>query len=249
MRLLLLNPNTTGALTERLARSVQTVLPPDVTLVPVTASEGFAYISSRAEAQIAGAGVLSIIAERQDDVDAAVIAAFGDPGLTATRELFDLPITGMTEAAMLTACAMGARFAFVTFSRTLAPWYSEQVARAGLESRFAGVHALSEGFGSISNVAEEMRAALLDLCKSVAAEADVLIIAGAPIAGLAPEIQAEVPAILLDPVQAAALQAIALWRLRPGGSDRGSFARPPAKPGTGLPKALGDWMAGNAGGA
>ncbi len=29
-----------------------------------------------------------------------VIAAFGDPGLIAARELFDLPIVGMAEAAM-----------------------------------------------------------------------------------------------------------------------------------------------------
>jgi Asp/Glu/hydantoin racemase len=70
----------------------------------------------------------------------------------------------------------------------------------------------------------------------------VLILAGAPIAGLAETIAADVPAILVDPVQAAVLQAVALFRLRPQGADLGSFARPPGKPGTGLPTALASWF-------
>ncbi|MCB1376503.1 MAG: hydrogenase expression protein HupH, partial [Rhodobacteraceae bacterium] len=102
MKLLILNPNTTEALTDRLAASAARVLPDDAQIVCATATRGFPYISSRAEAQIAGAEALAILASLQGEYDAAVIAAFGDPGLTAARELFDRPVTGMSEAAMLT---------------------------------------------------------------------------------------------------------------------------------------------------
>ena len=243
MRLLLLNPNTTQALTDRLASSAAAVLPPDVELLPATATKGFPYISSRAEAQIAGAAVLETMADRHGSVDAVAIAAFGDPGLCAARELFDLPVTGMAEASMILSLSFGERFAFVTFSPALIPWYAEQVARVGLTARFAGAFVPQEDFGSVSDVAAEMRAPLVRTCLRAAASADVLILAGAPIAGLAAEIAGEVPAILMDPVQAAVLQAVALYRMRPEGANLGSFARPPGKSGTGIAPALAGWMA------
>lgn len=244
MRLLLLNPNTTEALTQRLARSAATVLPADVELLAMTARQGFPYISSRAEAQIAGAAVLDLLAQHEGRFDAAVIAAFGDPGLSAARELFDLPVTGLSEAAMLAALALGERFAFVTFSPRLTPWYEEQVTRAGLGMRFAGTFTPDAAFGSIAAVAEEMRAPLVETCRRAAAHADILILGGAPIAGLAGDIADEVPAVLLDPVKAAVLQAVSLHRLRPSGADKGSYARPPAKDSTGLSPALARRIAG-----
>ena len=244
MRLLMINPNTTEALTQRLAASVSAVIPPDVTLLPVTANQGFAYISSRAEAQIAGAHVLETLAERQADCDAALIAAFGDPGLLAARELFDLPVSGMTEASMMMALSLGQRFAFVTFSTHLAPWFEEQVRLAGLEGRFAGVFTPTESLKAISDVAEDLREPLVATCLRAASEADVLILAGAPIAGLAKEIKSEVPRVLIDPVQAAALQAVAQYRLFPQGASKGSFARPPSKPSSGLSQSLSHWIAG-----
>lgn len=242
MRLLLVNPNTTEALTQRLAASVASVLPQDVVLTATTADKGFPYISSRAEAQIAGAQVLDTLAARQGSYDAAIIAAFGDPGLLAARELFDCPVMGMTEASMGMALSLGQRFAFVTFARTLAPWYDEQVRLAGLEGRFAGTWTPTETFSAISQVAEDLRAPLVDTCLRAAENADVLILAGAPIAGLAPDISDQVPRILIDPVQAAALQAIAHARLCPRGACCGTLARPPGKPNTGLPSALGSWI-------
>jgi Asp/Glu/hydantoin racemase len=242
MRLLLINPNTTRALTDRLAASASQVLENDVELLAVTAERGFPYISSRSEAQIAGAEVLATLARQAPDADAAIIAAFGDPGLRAARELFDVPVAGMTEASMLAACSLGDRFAFVTFTPALGPWYLEQVRAAGLDARFAGIHAPDGRFGDIATVAEDMRTVLAETCHVAARTADVLILAGAPIAGLAPLIRDEVPAILIDPVQAAVLNAVGQWRLAPRGADRGSFARPPAKPSTGLAASLARWI-------
>ena len=245
MRLMLLNPNTTQDLTDRLAASASRVLPDDVELLPVTATSGFPYISSRAEAQIAGAAVLELLADRAGSFDAVAIAAFGDPGLHAARELFDVPVTGMSEASMLMSMSLGERFAFVTFSPRLIPWYAEQVTLAGLDKRFAGAFAPDEGFGSILDVTADLRAPLMRTCLRAAASADVLILAGAPIAGLAGDIADAVPAILADPVQAAALQAVALHRMRPMGANLGSFIRPPGKASTGIAPALAKWIAMN----
>ncbi len=87
MRLLMINPNTTDAMTETMARVARGVAGPGVEILPLTAETGFPYISSRAEAQIGGAAVLEMIAAHRTEVDAVIIAAFGDPGLAAAREM------------------------------------------------------------------------------------------------------------------------------------------------------------------
>jgi allantoin racemase len=240
MRVLLLNPNTSTAITERLARAARRVAAPDTTLIPLTAPRGMPYISSRAEAQIGGAIALEMLAEHELQADAAILAAFGDPGLYGARELFDIPVVGLAEAAMLTACMLGRRFAIVTFAGTLTSWYEDCVEMHGLCSRCAGIRTLSDVFGSVADVADEKESELVELMTETASEAraDVLILGGAPLAGLADRVMERVPVPLVDPVQAAIKQAEALVRLGPRKARLGSFRRPPAKETVGVPDAL-----------
>src|SRR5262245_10818113 len=240
MRILLLNPNTSDRITDRLAAAASMVASPGTTLVPLTAPRGVPYISSRAESQIGGAIALEMLAEHQAEADAAILAAFGDPGLFGARELFDMPVVGLAEAAMLTACMLGRSFAIVTFAGTLASWYEDCVAIYGLAGRCAGIRALSGTFASVEAVADEKEAELVYLMSQTASEAnaDVLILGGAPLAGLAHRIKARIPVPLVDPVQAATKQAEALVALMPKKAETGTFRRPPAKETVGLPDAL-----------
>lgn len=239
MKVLLLNPNMTVAVTERLERAAREVLAAGTILATATAPRGFPYISSRAEAQIAGAIVLEMLAEREGSYDAAIIAAFGDPGLFGARELFDRPVIGMSEAAMLTACMLGKRFGIVSFAAQMRPWYEECVESHGLSGRCAGVFCLREAFTSITDVASEKRDALVALAReAIGAGADVIILAGAPLAGLARTVAADIPVPLVDQVQAAIKQAETLASLSPRKANAGGFRRPPAKPNHGLAAAL-----------
>src|SRR5205823_4648961 len=110
MKILLLNPNTSVEVTDLLVSAGRAAAAPGTELIPLTAPRGVPYIASRAEAQIGGTIALEMLAEHQHDADAAIIAAFGDPGLFGARELFDIPVVGMAEGAMLTACMLGRRF-------------------------------------------------------------------------------------------------------------------------------------------
>ena len=142
MNILLLNPNTRADITDLMLKVGQRAAAPGTSLTPLTAPRGVPYISTRAEAQIGGAVALEMLAERHREFDGAIIAAFGDPGLFAARELFDLPVVGMAEAAMLTACMAGRRFGLVTFARALGPWFEECVRSHGLWERCAGIRML-----------------------------------------------------------------------------------------------------------
>jgi allantoin racemase len=240
VKILLLNPNTTSAVTELLHAAGTQVASPGTKLVAMTARRGVPYIATRAEAQIGGAIALEMLAEASTDIDAAIIAAFGDPGLFGARELFDIPVVGLAEAAMLTACMVGQRFSIVTFARALAPWYQECVALHGLGARCAGVRTLDDGFRSIADVQAEKEDMLVTLANRAVERdgADVVILSGAPLAGLASKVSHRIPVPVIDPIAAAVRQAETLAVLKLRKPIAGTFRRPDAKATIGLAEPL-----------
>ncbi len=239
MRILLVNPNTTAAMTEGMVRVARAVAPA-ADVVPLTADRGFPYIANRAEAQIAGAIALEMIAAHADGADAAIIAAFGDPGLPAAREVFDFPVVGMAQAALGSAAMLGDSIAIATFSPALRRWYEDSARDAGLGARFVGVSAPAAHAGPPPANSPATRQLLGELCTRAVDElgADVVILGGAPLAGLAAELQPDVRALLIDPVGAAVAQAAALVSItHPAGFARRP-GRPLPKPTDGLPPSL-----------
>ena len=240
MRILMINPNTTESVTQRMLAAGRHAAAPATELVPLTAPRGVPYVATRTEAQIGGTIVLEMLAEHHAGSDAAIIAAFGDPGLMAARELFDLPVIGLAEAAMLTACMLGRAFSIVTFARALGPWYRECVALHGLTSRLASIRMLDGTFRSISDVQEEKEELLVSLANKAVYEdeADVVIFAGGPLAGLADRVKDRIPVPVVDQAAAAVKLAEALCALKPRKAQAGTFRRPDAKATTGLAGAL-----------
>ncbi len=146
---------------------------------------------------------------------------------------------------MLTACMLGARFAIVTFAQALEPWYRECVESHGLERRCAGVPALGGAFRSIGDVQREKEDLLVELALRAVEEdrADVVVLAGAPLAGLAPRVAERIPVPVVDCVAASVKQTEALIALRPRKATRGTYRRPDPKDSTGLAPALAAWIA------
>lgn len=110
----------------------------------------------------------------------------------------------------------------------------------GLRSRLAGIRMLDGSFASVSDVQEEKEAVLVELANRAVAEdeADVVILAGAPLAGLAARVRDRIPVPVVDQMAAAVKQAEALVALQPRKATAGTFRRPDAKPTLGLPAAL-----------
>lgn len=241
MRLLLVNPNMTAAMTRDMTAIAQSVAADRALVVPLTAPRGFPYIASRAEAQLAGGIALEMIAENLEGADAVIMAAFGDPGLRGARELFDLPVVGMAEAAMMSACMLGERFSIVTFSPVMRRWYLDCVTDSGLMARCTGIRTPDDHPLDVSGVRERLRDDLALLARRAVEEdgADVVILGGAPLAGLAETIADSVPGIVIDPISAATAQAIALASVTTRAGFAGRACKPVAKPSTGLCLALG----------
>ncbi len=169
-----------------------------------------------------------------------IVAAFGDPGLGGLREALPCPVTGLTEAALASACLLGGRFSIVAISQRIRAWYRETVQHYGLESRLASIRALDETLADIGNVQGHQGERLVALAQRCVREdgADVIVLAGAPLAGLARSLAGQLPVPMVDGVSSAVRHAESMVALRPARAQAGSFGPLPVKPHRGLPDAI-----------
>jgi Asp/Glu/hydantoin racemase len=212
MRILVVNSNTTDSVTARIGAAAGAAASAGTEIEAVTAPFGLPLIVSRADWLVAGPATLAALAARRGQYDAAVIACFGDPGLDAAKELLDVPVLGISEAAFHAACMLGRRFGIVSFTAALRPMFEECLAHHGLAARCAGFRMGPAFAGDPGRVAEERRDMIVELCRASIEQdgAEVVILAGGPLAGLAPVIAPHVPVPLVDGTAAAVRLAEAL---------------------------------------
>lgn len=241
MKILLLNPNISENVTETMAAEARLSASAGTELATATARFGTLYVENRAEAAIAGHAVLEALAEHAGGCDAAIVAAFGDPGLAAARELLEIPVVGLAESAFLIAHTQGRRYSVVCLTPRLRTWYMECAAEHGLDGRMASTRALSVPVADITTAKQDLAGHLADECLRAVEEdgAEVVILGGGPIAGLAREIADRIPVPVLDGVSCAVKLAELLVALNLNQPQRGSFVRPASKPARGLSPGLG----------
>ena len=240
MKLLLINPNISESVSELIRQEAMRSASPGTQVRVATARFGVAYIETRFESLIGAYATAELAAEHHADVDAVVVAAFGDPGLGGLREALPIPVTGLTEAALASAHLLGHRFSIIAISQRIQAWYREVVDSYGFGARLASIRALDRPLSSIGGVQEEHAGALKALAERAVRDdgAEVIVLAGAPLAGLARSIKGELPVPVVDGVSSAVRHAESLVALQPGLARLGSFAPPPTKPNQGLSPAL-----------
>ena len=241
MRVLLINPNISDSVSDLIRAEAQRSAPPGTEIEVLTAPFGVAYIETRMEALIGAYATAQLAAEHHARFDAVVVAAFGDPGLGGLREALPIPVTGLTEAALASAHLLGHRISIIAISQRIQAWYREVVDSYGFGSRLASIRALDRPLSSIGGVQDEHAQALKALAERAVREdgAEVIVLAGAPLAGLARSLHGRLPVPVVDGVSSAVRHAETLVALQPGAARAGSFAPPPLKPHRGLPPAIG----------
>jgi Asp/Glu/hydantoin racemase len=240
VRLLLINPNISDSVSALIRSEAQRSASPATQITVLTAPFGVAYIETRFEALIGAYAAAQLAAEHHAGHDAVIVAAFGDPGLGGLREAMPVPVLGLTESALASACLLGHRFSIIAISQRIQAWYREIVEANGLVGRLASIRALNRPLASIDQVQDEHAGALRELCERAVTDdgAEVIVLAGAPLAGLARTLRGQLPVPVVDGVSSAVRHAETLVALAPGKAVRGSFAPPPVKPHRGLPEAI-----------
>jgi allantoin racemase len=240
MKLLLINPNISDSVSALIDAEARRSASPTTQITTLTAPFGVAYIETRFEALIGAYAAANLAAEHAGAHDAVVIAAFGDPGLAGLREALDIPVLGLTESALMSACMLGQRFSIVSISQRITAWYRETVAANGLLGRLASIRHLDRPLADVGRIQDDHGDRLVALCERAVDEdgADVIILAGAPLAGLARSVADRLPVPVVDGVSSAVRHAETLGALGTRPARGGSFAPPPHKANQGLPAAL-----------
>lgn len=231
MRLLLLNPNTSDFVTARVAATAQQCARPGTEVIAVTGPFGARVIGTRAELAIAQHATMEALAQHAGACDAVVLAVSYDTALYAAREMLAIPVVGITEAALLTACMLGTRTGVIMFGKRVLPLYQELATLYGLGQRVTGWRALESaapyGDGDQSEVDQMIVEAAHDLIERDGCE--VIVLAGAVMAGVPSRLQPRVPVPLVEGVSCAVAQAEMLVRQNFPKSRAGSLAALPGR--------------------
>jgi len=240
MRLLIANSNTSEFVTGRVADGARAAARPGTEIVAVTGRFGARVIGTRTELAVAEHATVELLAEHAPGCDAVVIAVSYDVALAAAREMLDIPVVGITEAALLTACMLGGRIGVVVFGSRVLPLYRELATRYGLSDRVAGWrvvdHSAPYAAGDQSEADALTVAAVRDLV--LRDHAEVVVLSGAVMAGVPARLQAQVDVPLLDGVNCAVRQAELLVDLGAIKPRTGSLAALPARELVGVSAAL-----------
>ncbi|NPV45251.1 MAG: aspartate/glutamate racemase family protein [Firmicutes bacterium] len=116
MLIKIINPNTTQSMTKSIEKAAKKYAGKDTEIIAVNPVMGPDSIETYYDEYLSVPGVLEEIikGDREERVDAFVIACFNDPGLYAARELTSKPVIGIAEAAITTAKFIAPCFSVVT---------------------------------------------------------------------------------------------------------------------------------------
>lgn len=140
MKIVIVNPNSTAAMTAKCGLAGQRVAGSGTKIVAVNPADSPASIQGYYDVALSTVPMLEEMA-RHADADAFVIACFDDTGLNAARCTTDKPVIGIGEAAFHMAAMISFRFSVVTTLRRSVPGIEDNLRNYGLAARCVKVRA------------------------------------------------------------------------------------------------------------
>lgn len=239
MRLLVVNPNTTASMTEKIAVAARNVAHADTEIIALNSRNGPPSIEGYFDEAMSVPGTIEIVRENPQ-ADAVVIACFDDTGLDAIRCITDAPVLGIGEAAFHTASFLAGKFSVVTTLSRSAPAIEHNLSRYGLASRCAKVRASEIPVLELENNSPSARERISTEIRRAIDEdrAEAIVLGCAGMADLADSLSAEYGLPVLDGVACAVSLCESLVRLGLKTSKLGGYALPVEKDSAGNPRHL-----------
>jgi allantoin racemase len=214
--ILVINPNSTEAVTEAIDKAVTPLrLAGGPEIVAVTLQEGPPGIESQCDADTVVVPLLRLIREQERAAAAFVIACFSDPGLHAAREVTERPVLGIAECGILWALTLGHRFGVIAILARSVPRHLRYIAAMGVKERLAGDLPIEMGVTALADERATLRR-LIEVGRRLRDQygADVLVMGCAGMARYRDALAEAVRIPVVEPTQAAV--AMALGRVRLG---------------------------------
>ena len=213
-RVVVINPNSTKAVTEGIDAALYPLRFSDGPQFDcITIEEGPKGIATQRQVDGVVAPLCKAITKESNSADAFVIACFSDPGLYSAREVTNKPVFGIGTSSFAQATLVGERFGIIAILEQSTVRQRRAVRLMGLESRYAG--SLSIGVGAEELEGDKVRDRMVEVGQTLIEThgADVLIMGCAGMACYRTYIERTLGVPVIDPSQAAAIQAMAAVRL------------------------------------
>ena len=205
-KLLMINPNTNTATTERLQKTLHSLVPSGVDLDFMTAGFGSNYIACESSHAVAAHACLQSWADyrltQPGQLDGVLIGCFGDPGLFALREACGCPVTGLAEASFILAAQRGA-FAIVTGGERWRPMLQRLAQSLGYGHLLRHIETVVPSGAALQSDPEMAMRCLAEACaKAAVPGVQTVILGGAGLAGYAHGLRSHCPVPLIDSAEA-----------------------------------------------
>lgn len=232
MKLVVINPNSTASMTDKILASARAVAGPGVEVLARTAHGAPASIEGHFDEVMAAAHLLREVQQAEaEGADAIVVACFDDPAIGACREIATGPVIGICEAAIKAASMIATSFSIVTTLPRSIPVIEELVRRYGLDHQCRRVRSAEIPVLALeepgSNARQLVRAEILRAIDEDRCEAVVLGCAG--MSDLTAWLSDETGIPVIDGVTVATTFAQALVGAGLKTSKIGAYARPNQK--------------------
>ncbi|HXJ77815.1 MAG TPA: aspartate/glutamate racemase family protein [Candidatus Methylomirabilis sp.] len=229
MRVILANPNATVAITDACATLGRAAAAPGTEIVPWTNRAGPPVVDGLGSDYLAGAALVRGLAAVAPRPDAIVLAGFGNYGTGAVKEVLDVLVVNMAEAAMAFAVPLCHRFAIVTTSPRMIAYTEDVVHAFGFAARCGAIRAVSlpaiDAPPLPDDAIVERLAAEAEQAHATSG-ADLVILGGARLSPYAAALRRRTTVTIIEPVACGVAMAEALARIGLRQSPVGKFASP-----------------------
>jgi allantoin racemase len=243
MRLLVVNPNTSRAMTETIRLAAEAAAAGSGVEVEARCpANGPESIEGRFDEIVSAYWTLDCVMQVADRYDGIVVACYGPhPAIEAIREAVEVPTMGIMEASVLYALPLGSRFSIVTTSPRWQPLLEEGVKLLGVEGRCASVRSSGLAVLDLDRLpAAQVRARLAEEARAAVESdgAEVILLGCAGMAGLEAAVAAAAGVPVVDGVRAAVALVGALARGGARTSKRNLYRPVEPRPAMELPPGL-----------
>ncbi|MCD7437739.1 aspartate/glutamate racemase family protein [Streptomyces lincolnensis] len=229
MRIVVTNCNTTQEMTEEIVRGARAAAGPGTTVTGLTPAWGPESAEGWLDSYLSAAAVIDLLRTYESPYDAVVMAGFGEHGREGVRELVDVPVVDITEAAAHLACLLGRRYGVITTLERSCGQIEDSLELAGVGRNCAVVVGTGLGVLDLGDTARTEAAFLTAAERACAAGAEVLVLGCAGMTGLQRVVGEKLGIPVVDGVAAAVRLAESLVALGLTTSRAGSYAKPVPK--------------------
>ena len=219
-RILVINPNSTEAVTRGIDEAVEPLrIPGGPAIDCATLKEGPPGVETQQHVDGVIPHLLSLVSREEKRYSAFVIACYSDPGLHSLREVTRKPVLGISECGILTALTLGHKFGVIAILRQSIARHLRYVGALGVSERLAAELPIDLSVVDLSNQ-EKTFGRMVEVGRTLRQQhgADVVVMGCAGMARYRKPLQDEIGIPVVEPTQAAVAMAIGRVRLNWSGS-------------------------------